>query len=258
MNRIIKTAIVSLLFNMAYGIYDFIIGAASGSWWLITISCYYIILGVMRFAVLRVERTDYALEIFIERFTGIMFVILSVVLGGTVCLAVVNDHGVRYNQIIMITIALYSFTKITLAIINLVKARKGDSPIIKTLRNISLADAVVSIFSLQRSMLVTFEGMTLQSVRLFNLLTGICVCMVVLLLGLNLIGGGKIGMAKSKIVETNQKIAEKVTVGYKKIETAVVKGYTKIEDRFVDKYLTRDGETVKEAKERLNKKSSLP
>ena len=28
-------------------------------------------------------------------------------------------------------------------------------------------------------------------------------------------------------------------------------GYTKIEDKFVDKYLTRDGETVEEAKQRL-------
>ena len=30
-------------------------------------------------------------------------------------------------------------------------------------------------------------------------------------------------------------------------------GYTKIEDAFVDRYLTRDGETVQEAKERLRK-----
>ena len=41
---------------------------------------------------------------------------------------------------------------------------------------------------------------------------------------------------------------------YKKIETAVVSGYTKIEDAFVDAYLTRDGETVEEAKARMKKK----
>ena len=41
---------------------------------------------------------------------------------------------------------------------------------------------------------------------------------------------------------------------YKKVESAVVGGYTKIEDKFVNKHLTRDGETVEEAKERLKKR----
>ena len=41
--------------------------------------------------------------------------------------------------------------------------------------------------------------------------------------------------------------------GYKKIEKGVVDGYTKIEDKFVDNYLTKDGETVEEAKKRLKK-----
>ena len=41
----------------------------------------------------------------------------------------------------------------------------------------------------------------------------------------------------------------------KKIEDAVVGGYTKIEDAFVDRYLTRDGESVEEAKERIKKET---
>ncbi|MBQ4546960.1 MAG: hypothetical protein IJA17_07365 [Oscillospiraceae bacterium] len=58
-------------------------------------------------------------------------------------------------------------------------------------------------------------------------------------------------MAKSKIVEINEKIADAAVGGYKKIESAVVDGYTKIEDKFVEKYLLHDGETLEEAKERL-------
>ena len=37
-------------------------------------------------------------------------------------------------------------------------------------------------------------------------------------------------MAKSKIVTTNEKIAEKVVGAYEKVENAVVGGYVKIED----------------------------
>ena len=42
---------------------------------------------------------------------------------------------------------------------------------------------------------------------------------------------------------------------YGKIEQSVVGGYTKIEDKFVDAYLTKDGETVEEAKARLKKEN---
>lgn len=69
-------------------------------------------------------------------------------------------------------------------------------------------------------------------------------------------------MAKSKLVEVNEKIAEGVVGGYKKIEEGVVGGYKKIEegavggfnkmtDKFVDNFLTKEGESVEEAKERL-------
>lgn len=69
-------------------------------------------------------------------------------------------------------------------------------------------------------------------------------------------------MAKSKLVKANQKIADKVVGGYKKIENGAVGGYKKmeesvvgkykeIEDSFVDQFLTKDGETVEEAKMRL-------
>ena len=59
-------------------------------------------------------------------------------------------------------------------------------------------------------------------------------------------------MAKSKLVKANEHIAEKVVGGYKKIEDTVVGGYRKIEDAFVDQYLTHDGESVEDAKERLH------
>lgn len=58
-------------------------------------------------------------------------------------------------------------------------------------------------------------------------------------------------MAKSKLVEINAKIGEKVSGAYQKLENTVVGGYAKIEDAFVDRYLTHEGETVEAAKKRL-------
>lgn len=69
-------------------------------------------------------------------------------------------------------------------------------------------------------------------------------------------------MAKSKLVEANEKIAENVVGGYRKIEEGVVSGYKKIEDgavggfnkiadKFVDSFLTKEGESVEDARKRL-------
>ena len=58
-------------------------------------------------------------------------------------------------------------------------------------------------------------------------------------------------MAKSKLVQANEKIADAVVGGYKKIEDGVVGAYRKVEDGFVDRFLTHDGENVEDAKKRL-------
>lgn len=252
--KLIKHTFLSLIFNFTFAIGHFVLGIRLHSWWFITLGAYYAVLSVVRFSVLQVKRRsngDTESEMFAKRITGILFLFLSLCLVGVVILAALENRGTKFHEILMIAIAVYAFTKVTLAIINLVISRKSKSPIAKTLRNISFADALVSIFSLQRSMLVSFPGLAENEILLFNVLLGSAVCLLVFLLGINLIGGRTINMAKSKIAKANEKIAETVAGGYKKIEKAVVDGYTKVEDKFVDAYLTRDGETVEEAKKRL-------
>jgi len=254
---------MSFAANIAFAAYHGVLGFVLHSWWFITLSVYYVLLSVMRFAILRMPQ-DQASGGFIRRFTGIMLMVLAWCLSGTVILCTMKERGVRHHEIVMITLALYAFIKVTLGIMNLIKAARHASSAWVCLRNISLADALVSICSLQRSMLVSFGDMAQADIVLFNVLTGSGVCLIVFILGLNLTGGKRIAMAKSKMAEANEKIAEGVVKGYKaiekgvvdgykKVEQGVVSGFTKIEDKFVDRYLTRDGETVEEAKARLKK-----
>jgi len=265
--KIAKNPYISLSFNFVYAVGNCIVGLLAHSWWFITAGAYYIILAVTRFSVLRIKqraRGDADTAVFAKRIAGILLLALSFCLTGVNVLSAIEQRGIQFHPIVMIAIALYAFTKITAAMIGLIKSKGSSSPITITLRNVSFADAVVSIYTLQRSMLASFPGMESAEIQLFNILTGTAAWLVVLFLGLNLIGGKYIDMAKSKMVKANEKIADAVTGGYKKIEKGVVKGYkkieqavvggyTKIEDKFVDAYLTKDGETVEEAKARLKK-----
>ncbi len=263
--QLARSPYTSLILNFVYALGNCILGFLLHSWWFITIGAYYVVLTVTRYSVLQIKRKaggNYDTELFARRITGILLVVLSFCIVGVNILSAVKDRGTAFHEIVMITVATYTFTKITIAIIGMAKAKHSPSPVLKTLRNISLSDACVSIYTMQRSMLVSFPGVEASEILLLNILTGSAVWIVVLLLGMNLIGGKRIDMAKSKIVEANEKIAKAVTEGYKKIETGVVEGYkkiekgvvggyTKMEDKFIDAYLTKDGETVEEAKARL-------
>ena len=267
--NLLRSPYTSLACNFAYALGNCLIGFLTHSWWFITVGAYYVVLTVTRYSVLQIKRKangNYDTELFARRMTGILLVVLSVCIVGVNIMSAVKDRGTAFHEIVMITIATYTFTKIIIAIIGMVQAKHSASAVLKTLRNISLADACVSIYTMQRSMLVSFPGMEAAEILLLNILTGTAVWIVVLLLGINLIGGKYTDMAKSKIVKANQKIAEAVTGGYKKIEKGVVEGYkkieqgvvdgyTKIEDKFIDAYLTKDGETVEEAKARLKKEN---
>lgn len=267
--RIARNPYTSLTFNFAYAVGNCILGFLAHSWWFVTVGAYYTVLTTTRFSILQIKRKangDYDTECFARRITGILLVVLSFCIVGVTVLSAIKDRGTAFHEIVMIAIAVYTFMKITAAIIGMVKAKHSASPVTKTLRNLSLADACASIYTMQRSMLVSFPGMEAAEILVMNLFTGTAVWIIVLLLGINLIGGNYTAMAKSKIVKTTEQIADAVTGGYKKIEKGVVEGYkkieqgvvagyTKIEDKFVDAYLTKDGETVEEAKARLKKES---
>ena len=263
--NIVRSPYTSLVFNFLYAVGNCIVGFLTHSWWFITVGAYYVVLSANRYAVLLVGRKakgNYNTEFFARKITGILLVVLSFCIVGVNILSAIKERGTTFHEIIMIAIATYTFSKITIAIVGMVKVNRSASAVLKTLRNISLADACVSVFTMQRSMLVSFPGMEREEILILNIFTGTVVWLVVLLLGINLIGGKYTDMAKSKIVKANEKIAEIVTGGYKKIEKGVVNGYkkieqgvvgsySKIEDKFVEAYLTKDGETVEEAKERL-------
>lgn len=188
MDKTQRVAIASLIFNTVFSTYHLVFGFVTSSWWMLTLGSYYLILSIVRFVVLRSKSK----ESFITKFTGWMLIILSIPLVGTVVLSMVRDRGHELHMIVMISIATYAFTKITLATVKFIKSRRSNSAKLITLRNISFADAFVSIFSLQRSMLVSFDGMTEAEIVIMNATFGSAVCVIVFLLGINLLRSNKV------------------------------------------------------------------
>lgn len=186
-NKLIKIATLSSIVDTIYAVGNLFVGITENSWWFTMTGVYYLILSATRFTVLIVNKTKRAY--FTPKFTGCMLMSTALPLLAIALLCSVRDTGNKFHEIIMITIALYAFSRITLAIINLIKFRKHKSAVEVSLRSISLATAFVSIASLQRSMLVSFGSMSTDEIRLFNVMTSIGVCILVFLIGLLLFRG---------------------------------------------------------------------
>lgn len=187
--RLAVTATFSFAINIVYAVYNLILGVADRSWWFITMSAYYLVLSIMRMYVVFHERKGLADGKRVMRLVGVFLLLLSVVLAGSVILSATYDVSKSHHEIIMITIALYTTIKVTLAVMNTVKAQKTNLPFFITLRNIGCADAAASVVSLQRSMFASFGDVTGQDVFIMNIATGTAAFLIVLIMGIFMISG---------------------------------------------------------------------
>ena len=65
------------------------------------------------------------------------------------------------------------------------------------------------------------------------------------------------GATENAVVSGYKAVEKAVTSGYKAVENTVVSGYNKIEDAFVEGFLTKEGETVEDAKARLKAEEDM-
>ncbi len=194
LNRVDR-AVWSLICNLLLGFYNGALGLLDGGVWFGFLCVYYLLLGVMRLVAVSVRGKRRA----VEWVCGVLLALLSLVLTGILCISLRENRAAVYGEIPMITIATYTFAKLTMAILQAVKARGGREPEGRVVRTIRYAEIAVSVFTLQRSMLVSFGEMETGKVYILNAFTGGWVCLFTLLLGAMLIwkGGRHSGQVKN-------------------------------------------------------------
>ena len=111
---------------------------------------------------------------------------INLTLSGIVLNMIVKNEAAAYSDIYVITSAAYTFYILTVSIIDLVKYRKYKSPVMSSAKAIRFAQALVSLLSLEASMLVQF-GDDESYRRLMLALTGAGVCIIVLAMSVYMI-----------------------------------------------------------------------
>ena len=184
------SAVPSLTINIFYVLYNGGVGLRSGSAWFITMGIYYLLLSVMRFCLIYQAFRNKSEAGNAHRMTkaaGVFLLFHTATLGGSLYLTIQQEIAKSYHTIVMITIATYTFYKLILAVVNAAKARRRKSVLRIALRNIGCADALVSLLSLQTSMMASFGGEALAERRMRTTVTGLAVCVLIMGMGISMI-----------------------------------------------------------------------
>lgn len=205
--RTLLFAACSFVINVGYVVLNIVMAALMSSIWYAALAAYYFALGALRYAVLfgtrkakknaQTERGLAAEKRRIYRNCGIalliiegvfMFAVAQFVLSGGGNIAELAAQNMRtYTMITMISSAAFTFYKMTLSIVNLVKVHKMTDPELWALRNINLAAALVSLLALQTTMTLFLSQPLTREMSVFNGIVGLVVVLIVAGLGIVMI-----------------------------------------------------------------------
>ncbi len=174
--RTLVSAVISFVFGLANAALNAYLGISEDSIWFGALASYYIFLVIMRGGLLlgsrRSVRSDALIGARNYRMCGIWLLILNAALSSAIAQMIFDDRGFTYNDWLIYAFAAYAFYKITMAIINAIRARSHDDLTLQGIRNINLVDGAVSILALQTALLHTFSAGGEVDISLFNTLTG--------------------------------------------------------------------------------------
>lgn len=153
---------LSLVINLLYAGVNAFSGFYYHSVWFGTLSAYYIFLSVMRFLLVRYAHKsgfgeNAAAELKRYRACGFILIVMNIALAGVVVLVLRQNRGFEYAGSLIYIMAMYAFYTTIMAIINLVRYKKYNSPVMSAARAVNLAAALVSMLSLETAMLTQFD-----------------------------------------------------------------------------------------------------
>ena len=184
---------ISLGINLLYVGMNFVSYILYHSMWFVILAIYYATLALMRFILLRYVRGEgmginRLAELKRTKLCAFILLTLNFVLSGAVLMILYQDKGYDYPGFLIYVIAMYTFYMTTHAIVDMVKFRKYNSPVMMTTKIIALSAALVSMLSLETAMFSKFGAdMAPENQRLMIILTGAGVSITVITMSIYMI-----------------------------------------------------------------------
>lgn len=203
----------SLAWNVLYGLFQLWLGFYHHTFWFYSLGAYYICLAIIRFFLLLHTRKytpgeKMRSELKKYRACGWVFLVMNLALTLIIFFMLYWNRTFEHHMITAIAMAAYTFTAFTVAIVNVFRYKKYNSPVFSASKSISFAAACVSMLTLASTMLTTFGDGTMgvieQKIMLGSL--GIAVSGVVVTMAICMIvqGTKKLKLLTSEVEDGKQ------------------------------------------------------
>lgn len=184
--KVFVSLLGSFSINFLYAVFKLVYSAMTGAFWFGAVSIYYILLCVVRFYLIKKLPENnavgsYYTEMKTYRVTGVFLLGLNMTLSVMIFEVVRDADWSHYRGFMIYVVAGYTFYCLVMAIVNLIKFRRMNSPVLSAAKCINLTTALVSLFSLQTAMFSRF-GNNAEMEYILNTITGTLVCIFALLI----------------------------------------------------------------------------
>ncbi len=151
---------ISFVWNIVFAGFLFIVGCLSLSRWFLTMSVYYGLLASTRiFCFMQTSgEKSFLSKIKTMRACGYFLLLINAVISVMIFILLYGNRYVRHHEITVITLAAYTFSALTVAIVGSVKQVRKRDYVSSSIKLISLVSASVSMVTLTNTMLSTFGG----------------------------------------------------------------------------------------------------
>lgn len=185
---------LSFIVNIAYALLCGVLGIVLRASWYGMFSFYYLLLSALRCGLLagamrsRRRAAGDARGLLVSRWKlyrlcGIALFVLEFALAAAVTVMVAVGRPAPVSEVLAIASAAYTFYKVISAAVAFVKVRRLHDPLLQAFRNINLADAAVSLLSLQVTLVAVFSQGQGESMKPLNAAMGFFVCLLTIALG---------------------------------------------------------------------------
>ncbi len=168
----------SLVINLIYVVVNTVSGIIYSTYWFGIFAVYYAIMAIMRFLLVRyVNRNQIGKsrlgELKRSRLCAYILMTVNLALSGAVLMMVYYNRGFQYQGFLIYVMAMYTFYITTTAIIDMIKYRKYNSPVMSISKIIKLASSLFSMLFLETAMFSQFGGDTSpETKRILIMATG--------------------------------------------------------------------------------------
>ncbi len=183
----------SLFINLLYVVVNAVSAILYNTHWFAIFAVYYAIMAIMRFLLVRyVGRNQIGTsrlgELKCSRLCAYILMTVNLALSGAVLMMVYYNRGFEYQGFLIYVMAMYTFYITTMAIKDMMKYRKYQSPVMSMSKIIQMASSLFSMLFLETAMFSQFGGDTSLDVQQNMIMgTGAGICIIVVTMAIYMI-----------------------------------------------------------------------